>query len=43
MERQVLLDGAYLIVEALEGNAVFRPATFEGLEIDLGLLWGSEK
>jgi hypothetical protein len=24
---------------ALEGDALFRPASFEGLEIDLGQLW----
>lgn len=39
LERQVLRDGAYLVVEALDGNAIFRPESFEGLEIDLGLLW----
>jgi Uma2 family endonuclease len=41
LERQVLRDGAYLIIEALEGDAVFRPEGFDGLEIELGLLWGA--
>jgi Uma2 family endonuclease len=39
LERLVLRDGTYSIVEALEGAATFRPDGFEGLEIDLGLLW----
>lgn len=39
LERLVLRDGIYSIVEALEGDAVFRPESFEGLEIDLGRLW----
>ena len=41
LERQVLLDGAYLVVEAIEGNVIFQPESFEGLEIDLGRLWGA--
>jgi Uma2 family endonuclease len=39
LERLVLRQGAYSIVEALEGAVVFRPEGFEGLEIDLGRLW----
>jgi Uma2 family endonuclease len=39
LERLVLREGTYSIVEALEGVAMFRPDGFEGLEIDLGLLW----
>jgi len=39
LERLVLREGTYSIVEALEGSAVFRPEGFEGLEIDLGQLW----
>jgi Uma2 family endonuclease len=39
LERLIFRDGVYSIVEALEGDAVFRPASFEGLEIDLARLW----
>lgn len=39
LERLVLRDGVYGIFEALEGDAVFRPEGFEGLEIPLGRLW----
>ncbi|HEX7184077.1 MAG TPA: Uma2 family endonuclease [Thermoanaerobaculia bacterium] len=39
LERLVLREGIYSIVEALEGEVVFRPDSFEGLEIDLGRLW----
>ena len=39
LERLVLREGTYSIVEALEGDAVFRPAGFDGLEIDLRSLW----
>lgn len=39
LERLVLRDGVYGIVEALEGDAVFAPEEFEGLEIPLGRLW----
>jgi len=39
LERLIFRDGVYSIVEALEGAAVFRPESFEGLEIDLGRLW----
>ena len=40
LERLVLRDGVYGIVEALEGSVVFRPDGFEGLEIPLARLWG---
>jgi Uma2 family endonuclease len=43
LERLVLREGAYSIVEALEGSAIFRPEGFEGLEIDLGRLWSVAK
>lgn len=43
LERLVLREGSYSIVEALEGAAVFRPEGFEGLEIDLGQLWEEAK
>jgi Uma2 family endonuclease len=39
LERLILRDGLYSIVEALEGDVLFRPESFEGLEIDLGRLW----
>jgi len=39
LERPVLRDDVYSIVEALEGDAVFRPDGFEGLEIPLAELW----
>ncbi len=39
LERLVLQDGHYVIAEALEGDAVFRPASFVGLEIVLARLW----
>jgi Uma2 family endonuclease len=39
LERLILRDGVYSIVEALEGDAVFCPEAFQGLEIDLGRLW----
>jgi Uma2 family endonuclease len=39
LERLVLRDGIYAIVEATEGDALFRPDSCEGLEIDLGRLW----
>jgi Uma2 family endonuclease len=43
LERLVLREGTYSIVEALEGSVVFRPEGFEGLEIDLGRLWSVAK
>lgn len=39
LERLLLREGIYSIVEALEGDQTFRPESFEGLEIDLGRLW----
>jgi len=39
LERLLLRDGIYSIVEALEGDQMFRPESFEGLEIDLRRLW----
>ena len=39
LERLVLRDGVYAIVESLAGDEVFRPASFEGLEIPLARLW----
>jgi len=41
LERQVLRDGAYLMVEPIGGDVIFRPESFEGLEIDLRLLWNA--
>lgn len=39
LERLVLREGVYSIVEALEGDALFRPDSFEGLEVPLARLW----
>jgi Uma2 family endonuclease len=39
IQRLVLRDGVYAIVESLAGDEVFRPASFEGLEIPLARLW----
>lgn len=39
LQRLVLRDGVYAIVEAHEGDVTFRPEGFEGLEIPLGRLW----
>lgn len=39
LTRLFLREGAYSIVEAVEGDAIFRPEGFEGLEIDLARLW----
>jgi Uma2 family endonuclease len=41
LERLVLEGGRYAIAEALEGDDVFRPSSFEGLEIPLARLWAS--
>jgi Uma2 family endonuclease len=41
MERLALRDGVYAIVESLGGDEVFRPASFEGLEIPLAKLWAA--
>lgn len=40
-ERLVLENGRYLIADALEGDEVCRPASFEGLEIPLSKLWAA--
>ncbi len=39
LERLVLDDDTYVIGESLEGEATFRPPTFEGLELPLAKLW----
>ncbi|MGO8991686.1 MAG: Uma2 family endonuclease [Polyangiaceae bacterium] len=38
-ERLALRDGAYVIAASCEGEELFRPESFEGLEIPLGKLW----
>jgi Uma2 family endonuclease len=42
LDRLVLRDGRYLIAEALEDDAVFKPSAFEGLEIPFAELWNPE-
>jgi Uma2 family endonuclease len=39
LERLVLRDGVYAIAESVGADDVFRPASFEGLEILLTKLW----
>lgn len=39
LEQLILREGIYSIVQALDADAVFRPAGFEGLEIPLSRLW----
>jgi Uma2 family endonuclease len=39
LERLVLDAGRFAIADALEGGAVFRPESFDGLEIPLSRLW----
>jgi Uma2 family endonuclease len=41
LERLVLRDGLYSVAQSLSDQEVFRPDTFEGLEIPLGRLWAS--
>lgn len=41
VERLVLRDGVYSIVQACEGNETLRPDSFPGLAIELGRLWYS--
>ena len=41
LERLVLDGGRYAIADALDGDAVLRPATFDGLEIPLAKLWAA--
>jgi Uma2 family endonuclease len=40
LERLVLREGVYVIEESLAENETFRPATFDGLAVNLGRLWG---
>jgi Uma2 family endonuclease len=42
LERLVLEAGHYVIADALSDTDVFRPASFEGLVVPLGELWGAE-
>lgn len=39
LERLLLREGSYVIADALADDAVFRPASFESLEIPLAKLW----
>ncbi len=39
LERLVLQAGSYVIATSLAEGEVFRPETFEGLEIPLAKLW----
>ena len=39
LERLVLHDGSYVIVDSLADDEILRPASFEGLEIPLAKLW----
>jgi Uma2 family endonuclease len=39
LEHLVLREGAYVIAASLEGEEVFRPGSFEGMEISLAKLW----
>jgi hypothetical protein len=39
LERLVLHGDRYLVAEVNADDTVFRPASFEGLEIPLGELW----
>jgi Uma2 family endonuclease len=41
VERLALREGVYAIVESLGGDDVFRPASFDGLEIPLAKLWAA--
>jgi Uma2 family endonuclease len=41
LERLVLRDGVYAIEQSESRNAVFRPASFEGLEIPLAERWSA--
>jgi Uma2 family endonuclease len=41
LERLVLEAGRYAIADALEGDAVLRPSTFDGLEVPLAKLWSA--
>jgi Uma2 family endonuclease len=39
LERLVLREGSYVISDSLADEDVFRPPTFEGLELPLAKLW----
>ncbi len=39
LERLVLQAGSYVIATSLAADEVFRPESFEGLEIPLAKLW----
>jgi Uma2 family endonuclease len=39
LERLVLRDATYVIATSLEGEEIFRPETFAGIEIPLAKLW----
>lgn len=39
LERLVLEDGVLVVADALEGDLVFRPASFPGLAVPLAELW----
>jgi Uma2 family endonuclease len=39
LERLVLRDGAYVIAASLADDEIFRPESFEALEIALSKLW----
>ena len=39
LERLVLKEGAYVIAASLDGEEIFRPESFEGMEIPLAKLW----
>jgi|HubBroStandDraft_5_1064220.scaffolds.fasta_scaffold319324_1 Uma2 family endonuclease len=43
LERLTLEGDRYVIADALEGAAVFRPASFEGLEVPLARLWDATR
>jgi Uma2 family endonuclease len=42
LERLVLEGDRYAIADVLEDDAIFRPVSFEGLEIPLAELWPAE-
>ena len=41
VQRLVLERGRYTITDAIEGDEVFRPASFDGLEVPLAELWAA--
>jgi hypothetical protein len=40
-ERLVLSGDRYVIADAVDGDVVVRPSSFEGLELPLGKLWAT--